>query len=703
MALTEGLLAKAGEGFVNDIYKSAKGKFKTEIQKFDWHTAQIHYYKKIENDYGFTRIIGKNEPISLEGIFTDVYLLDNPTAFQRFDITQLQNDFEKVKNDQNRLSGLELVKEGKLQRLYILGKPGAGKTTFLRYIALKASQSEIIKIPIFVSLYDWSKSGLELMPFLVKQFDICRFPDAQPLIEYVLKMGLAIVLFDGLDETKQEDGKREKIIDDIREFSRRYEESQILITCRIAASDYTFEEFTYVEVADFTEEQVEQYVEKWFSYDEEKQKNFKAEFDRGENTSLREMANTPLLLSLLCLNFEGIGTFPNRRVEIYEEGINALLSKWDSTRNIIRDEIYKGLSLGRKRQMFARIAAQNFEKNEYFLPKNKLTEMIVDYLSILPNAPPKEDIDGEVVLSAIEAQHSIFVERAHKIYSFSHLTFQEYFAAKYAVDNASSGTLKGIFSYKNLTNDRWEEVILNTVSLLDNADVFVDIVQSEINKYIYSDEKVIGFLKWANAKHQKMYPYSDNLFRAFYAYLEIILHRTSQIILENQYRFQDQSNEYIFGRGLMMGYLSSSHQILSNLKGIISDYTLNLIFDAEFVNLFTKSSKSSFHAELKLFVSKWQKNEADFQLNNESISKSIDEFSLLTKASNNKEVKETVENLLQIVRKYRDIGHYWNLTVIEEQKILQYLKTIRFLQKCLDLAVLSDRKKVEESFLLLSK
>lgn len=93
---------------------------------------------------------------------------------------------------------------------------------------------------------------------------------------------------------------------------------------------------------------------------------------------------------------------------LYEEGINALLSKWDSSRNIIRDEIYKGLSLGRKRQMFARIAAQTFEKNDYFLPKNKLTEMIVDYLSILPDAPPKEEIDGEAVLSAIEAQHSIF-------------------------------------------------------------------------------------------------------------------------------------------------------------------------------------------------------------------------------------------------------------------------------------------------------
>ncbi len=59
----------------------------------------------------------------------------------------------------------------------------------------------------------------------------------------------------------------------------------------------------------------------------------------------------------------------------------------------------------------------------------------------LKGVPGLEEPDGEVVLKAMEAQHGIFVERARRIHSFSHLTLQEYFAARYIVDNEQRGTM----------------------------------------------------------------------------------------------------------------------------------------------------------------------------------------------------------------------------------------------------------------------
>ena len=50
--------------------------------------------------------------------------------------------------------------------------------------------------------------------------------------------------------------------------------NKCLITCRIAATDYTFEKFTYVEMADFTPEQVQVFARKWFARDEAKAKRF---------------------------------------------------------------------------------------------------------------------------------------------------------------------------------------------------------------------------------------------------------------------------------------------------------------------------------------------------------------------------------------------------------------------------------------------
>ena len=46
--------------------------------------------------------------------------------------------------------------------------------------------------------------------------------------------------------------QRNKTIQVLHDFSKTYLETQILITCRVAANDYSFTEFTYIEMADFS-------------------------------------------------------------------------------------------------------------------------------------------------------------------------------------------------------------------------------------------------------------------------------------------------------------------------------------------------------------------------------------------------------------------------------------------------------------------
>lgn len=100
------------------------------------------------------QIMGMAMPVSLDGIFTDAYMLDRPTAFRRFDIEHLKKmsaDSDTVPVQARRISGLQLVREK--GNLFILGKPGAGKTTFLKYIALKAAEQKIDKVPILGVTY----------------------------------------------------------------------------------------------------------------------------------------------------------------------------------------------------------------------------------------------------------------------------------------------------------------------------------------------------------------------------------------------------------------------------------------------------------------------------------------------------------------------------------------------------------------------
>lgn len=413
---------KYGKALADKALDDAKKKW-AEVQ---WVEAAQKYRARMLDLHGTLRVLGKPEPVPLEGVFTDVFILDRPRALRRFDMARLREDPDILNYVQTeRISGLRLVTQSRAHRLFVLGSPGAGKTTFLKHLTLQTAQGKLGKIPIFVGLNEWSESGLELLPFIERQFAICTFPDARTFIEHILEEGDALVLFDGLDEVRQESAQRADVIKTIRDFSNQYLKSQVLVTCRIAATEYELSDrFTYVELAEFTEAQMRAYARKWFNDDAKKREAFETEFfDKEEHRGLREMGRTPLLLAMLCLHFEETQTFPQHRVELYEEALDALLKKWDATRNIHRDAVYRRLSLGRKRELLATLAADAFDRGEIFFPQEELEARIVTYLRTLPPADVDEDIDGEAVLRAIEAQHGILVERAHRIHAFAHLSF----------------------------------------------------------------------------------------------------------------------------------------------------------------------------------------------------------------------------------------------------------------------------------------
>ena len=339
---------------------------------------------------------------------------------------------------------------------------------------------ELNKLPIFVTLRDWNpqsdsqsvKPEISLQNFITNQFAICNFPGAAPFIEYILESGIAIVLFDGLDEVPEADDQRKAATTALQEFCRKYLNAQVIITCRVAATDYSFTEFTYIEMADFNEKQVEIYSRKWFSKEHELADRFLTDLKKTENKGVRDLGHSPLLLSMICLAYKETLKIPKRRVEMYEEALDSLLQTWDASRIIQRDEFYKNLSIGRKRQMFSRIAVDAFEKGKIFFTSRELSQSIEQYMKNLPPDDTEHSVDGEKVLQSIAAQHGILVERAKKIYAFAHLTFQEYYTAKYIVDNPH------LISYSNfakhLPEHRWREVFLMTASMLNEADRLMD-------------------------------------------------------------------------------------------------------------------------------------------------------------------------------------------------------------------------------------
>lgn len=434
--------------------------------QIDWDQAAAEYCQEVQRLYGSMQIFGMSRPVPLDNVFTDVFLLSKPNALRRYtieDMVERSLRHEDLDVDYRR-EGRALVAAER--RLFILGQPGAGKTTFLKHLAMQAAQGNIDAIPIFISLKAWSDYGGDLLSFLARQFDICNFPHAQLFIEDILRKGQVLALFDGLDEVGVESGRSQSITREIVDFAQKYRDCQVVITCRTAATEYVFQQFCYCEMADFTQPQIISFVESWFQQDGHKRGAFLKAIAQPENQRFVDLARRPLLLTMLCLTFDETMSFPQRRAELYEEAIDALLKKWDSSRSIQRDKVYRKLSPGHKRQLLAELARETFERGELLIPRAKMAAWVVRFLRRLPPDNQTEDIDGEVVLRAIEAQHGLLIERASGIYSFSHLTFHEYFAARHIADHPDREVLGEVS--RHAADPRWREVLLLTTSMLDH-------------------------------------------------------------------------------------------------------------------------------------------------------------------------------------------------------------------------------------------
>jgi predicted NACHT family NTPase len=483
--------------------------------------------EKIEHQCGSLRFLDVAKPINLDELYVDVNILEEISGKRWLAMGDLQGISPSELETQKRLEALDTV--NKYSKIMVLGKPGAGKTTFLQSIAIRCHQG-ILKadcLPIFVNLKNFAedvKAGhlISLFDYLLQDFSSYGITTQE--FSSILIWGKSIIILDGLDEIPAQ--QNEKIIHEIRYFVDKFYKNNFIISCRTAAQAYKFSGFTEVEIADFDQQQIQSFVHKWFLSIAEKSpdtaqnlaNNFIEELELPKNRSMRELATSPLLLSLTCLVFQFIGHFPVKRSEIYQQGLELLLIRWDEARGIKRDDLYHNLSLSHKIKLLSHIALTSFRKAEYLISESKINQLILEYLHQLSNEIKGIDglqEDSRKVLKSITTQHGLLVERARGIYSFSHLTFQEYFTAKEVANCNDSQSLQEYVSH--IHDKAWREVILLAAEILQPADIFLQLIKEEVDKLLTLNDKVASYLHWVGQKSSQInLPYHPSAIRAFY-------------------------------------------------------------------------------------------------------------------------------------------------------------------------------------------
>jgi hypothetical protein len=469
--LTANIALQIGAWFWNEFGRDViKKSADIAWRRYKFLVAKQKYQEEVKRLYSTMRVLDKTMP--LQDHYVDLFVLEEPEAYRKYGVEYLESGFDDTigfYNRGNRTDALVVLNEN--NRLFVLGKPGAGKTTFLKYIATRAAEEKIDRVPIFISFNNWSYSRKDLFTYIVDQFDICGFPDAEKFIELILEKGKALVLFDGLDEVSEEENQRGQMIYELENLIQKYKDNKYVITCRNAASDYKFERSTfttYVEIADLSNNQINVFVKKWFCEEASQATRFLKELEKEDHQNLKELSDNPLLLGMLCLVFEETAQFPSKRGLVYRDAIDVLVKRWDKERGIRRSKI-PGFSPSVEKKLLSFLAYEYLLQNKIYFEQTDIESKIEDNSATITTTFASEDI-----LTAIEVQHGLLARRATRVYSFSHLTFQEYFTAQYIIDHLETdeGLFNNLFTYFN--NPRWREVFPLVAGLLSTPSSFFE-------------------------------------------------------------------------------------------------------------------------------------------------------------------------------------------------------------------------------------
>jgi transcriptional regulator with XRE-family HTH domain/DNA polymerase III delta prime subunit len=219
--------------------------------------------------------------------------------------------------------------------LLILGEPGAGKTTLLlaltRALLRRAEQDDEEPIPVVFTLSSWAIKQQPLDEWLKEELFL-KYHVPRRLGEEWIQGDKLTILLDGLDEVAGD--RRAACVQAINQYKDDHEIVPVVVCCQ--SKEYFSIETRVglrlaIQIQPLTMQQIDQYVASMG-----KQLTV-VRTALEEDIDLREMARSPLMLSIFVLTYRGLGkssegfflkgSFDERRRQVLSHYVQRMLSR----------------------------------------------------------------------------------------------------------------------------------------------------------------------------------------------------------------------------------------------------------------------------------------------------------------------------------------------------------------------------------------
>jgi formylglycine-generating enzyme required for sulfatase activity len=413
------------------------------------------------------------------------------------------------------LPALEAVRHN--PTLVLLGDPGSGKSTFINFLAmcLAGAQLEpkvrwmdrLRSVGYLNGKADWPHGPLLPVRVLLRDFGASLPADAKsasadllwehiacqlakhdladyaPRLQEALRKGKCMVLFDGLDEIP-DPSRRRLVRDAVQDFAQVYARNRFVVTCRVLSYTdpaWRLSSFPTARLAPLDDDQVASFIGAWYATLAHQKRlpreaaNAKAAELREAATHLRDLAQNPMLLTVMAIIHTFEGTLPRKRARLYDYAVELLMWRWQRTKFVpgsgwepgIEDQL--GIRAERLYNALCEVAwkahaAQGERLDAADLPAKDVLHVLQGYMG--------EDWGkAQKFCGYVEERAGLLVGRGNRskavsnkdsdnevVYAFPHRTFQEFLAGCYLVAQRDFSR----FVLDNLVpqGEVWREVVL---------------------------------------------------------------------------------------------------------------------------------------------------------------------------------------------------------------------------------------------------
>ncbi|MCA2700030.1 MAG: HEAT repeat domain-containing protein [Microcystis sp. M179S2] len=408
-----------------------------------------------ETFYTLTDVEGKTRPPKTAPLLRDLWV----QTIEK----EPQNRQERPERPEKteRFTVLDGLRKYAANHVLLKGRPGSGKSTALARLLLEESvgaqslrlnqqnQAKIIQIPILIELRLYETSILDLILQFLKRHKLII--DSNTLESWLLENHnfRPLLLFDGINELPSEAARQ-----NLKNFRQQYAEISMIFTTRdLGSDDLDIEK--KLEMLPLTEPQMRDFVK---AYLPEKGEEMLKQLENR----LKELAETPLLLWMLCSVFDNnqnkipanLGLVFQIFTGIYDKKLKADVPTYQESRYWWRELL----------QVLAWKMTQGESKTEIQVAISR-TEAEEELSKFIKNKGFPEYYSKQWLEDLLK-YHLIHLEGNDKI-AFRHQLIQEYYTAeelKKKLPHLRDEQLQ--WDYLNYL--KWTEPMALLLGLLDN-------------------------------------------------------------------------------------------------------------------------------------------------------------------------------------------------------------------------------------------